>query len=134
MISFQINRLIHSVIRENKLILLLNAIIDENIDVFEDFSKQLKTFLKIDHDILFDKNKEKYIIYLDNIKQNLNKMYSLKDKDITKTSLMFYKLYQLPKKRNNLFLVYLIYFYIKNKNILWCSEIFKIIYIYILFW
>jgi hypothetical protein len=92
-------------LKENKKDILLN-----------DFIKQLETFLSKEHDVLFNENKLKYMIFLENFKENIGKIADLKNKDSIEINELIFKLYELPKKRNNLLLIYLLYFYIKNKN------------------
>lgn len=135
MITYHINRFIHSIIRENKLVHIMEFIIGKNSEnnlILNDFTAEMKKFLSKENDQLFDDNRLKYLIFLDNFKSNIENIADLKDNsDIESNSLLF-RLYEIPKKRNNLFTVFLIYYYIKNKNKvdIWWKEILRIIYMY----
>ncbi|EKE28877.1 MAG: hypothetical protein ACD_3C00001G0018 [uncultured bacterium (gcode 4)] len=133
MISYHINRFIHSVIRENKLFYLMELLLSEDKKedlLFVDLIKQLKNFLRKENEQIFDDSKLKYMAFLGDFKQNVDNIKNLKNKGNIEVNTLLYKLYDIPKKRNNLFLVFLLYFYINNKNKLWWDEIFKIIYVY----
>jgi len=135
MITYHINRFIHSVIRENKLFHIMEFIIWKNPDnnlILSDFTQEMQKFLKQENELLFNDNKLKYLIFLDNFKTNIENITDLKEKTDIENNSLFFRLYEIPKKRNNLFTVFLIYYYIKNKNIvdIWWKEILKMIYIY----
>ncbi|EKE30266.1 MAG: hypothetical protein ACD_2C00016G0017 [uncultured bacterium (gcode 4)] len=133
MISYNINRFIHTVIRDNKLFYLMELLLSENKKediLFEDLIKQLKHFLKKDNEEIFDHTKLKYLAFLWDFKHNVDNLKNLKDKNNIEVNTILFKLYDIPKKRNNLLLVFLLYFYINNKDKLWWDEIFKMIYIY----
>ncbi|EKE26273.1 MAG: hypothetical protein ACD_4C00348G0003 [uncultured bacterium (gcode 4)] len=133
MITYHINRFIHSIIRENKLVNLMELLIskDKKEDVlFIDFIKQLKSFLKKENELIFDDTKLKYIAFLEDFKNNIENIKDLKEKNKIEANSVLFNLYDIPKKRNNLLLVFLLYFYINNKDKLWWDEIFKIIYVY----
>ena len=130
MITYNINRFIHSVIRENKLVYLMELLLSEwkKEDIlFVDFIRQLKSFLQKENEQIFDDTKLKYIAFLEDFKNNVENIKDLKNKDNIETNSLLFRLYNIPKKRNNLLLVFLLYFYINNKNKLWWDEIFKII-------
>lgn len=133
MITYNINRFIHSIIRDNKQVYLMELLISdwkkEDI-LFDDLIKQLKSFLQKENDLIFDESKLKYMVFLENFKKNIDNIKNLKEKNSIETNSLLFRLYDIPKKRNNLLLVFLMYFYINNKNKIWWNEIFKIIYIY----
>ncbi len=135
MITYSIQRFIHSIIRENKLYHTMEALLkkDHETDILlHDLIEQVKIFLQKENDELFDENKLKYLIFLDSLRENVWEASDLKAKNnIEKNSILF-RLYELPKKRNNLFSFLLVYFYIRNKNILWWKEIFQIIHLYLM--
>lgn len=132
--TYYINRFIHAIIRENKLMYIMNLIIkdDKKNKFLDDFITQLEWFLKLQYDDIFNDKKLKYMIFLDNIKDKSWNISELKEKDKIEIHEILFKLYELPKKRNNLLLAYLFYFYIRNKDSLWWKDIFKIIYIYMM--
>ncbi len=134
MITYYLNRFIHSIIRENRLIYIMEMMITKKKKdiLLKDFISQLERFLVKEHSILFDDTKLKYMIFLEDFKDNVKKMWDLKKSDDIEANEVLFKLYEIPKKRNNLLLVYLLYFYIKNKERLWWKEIFRIIYIYLM--
>lgn len=59
-------------------------------------------------------------------------MPDLKDKNSIETNLILLRLYELPKKRNNLLVALLVYFYLQNKEKSKERSLFKIIYLYLL--
>ena len=135
MITYHINRFIHSVIRENKLIHIMELLVSKSKEkdvLLNDLTSELKKFLKQENELLFDDNKLKYLIFLENFKENIDNIEDLKDKNRIDNNSLLFRLYEIPKKRNNLLIVFLIYFYIKNKNRfeLGWKEILRIIYIY----
>ncbi|MDD2486969.1 MAG: hypothetical protein PHS92_01200 [Candidatus Gracilibacteria bacterium] len=133
MITYHINRFIHSIIRENKLVYIMELLLSEGKKediLFSDFIRHLKIFLQKENDQIFDDTRLKYMLFIEDFKNNVENMKDLKEKDNIETNSLLFKIYELPKKRNNLLLVFLVYFYIKNKNKLWGDEIFKIIYVY----
>ena len=73
MITYYINRFIHSIIRENRLSHLMEMMLKGNKKdvLLSDFIKQLEKFLKLEHDVLFDESKLKYIIFLEKLKSNV---------------------------------------------------------------
>lgn len=135
MITYYIQRFIHSTIRENKLFHIIEMLLgdDTREDILlDDLVRQLKSFLEKDNDDLFDDYKLKYLIFLDDCKKNIEGMKNLKDTDAIKMNSILFRIYELPKKRNNLLVIFLAYFYIRNRTRLSGQEIFRMIHIYLM--
>jgi len=135
MITYYIQRFIHSTIRENKLFHIIEMLLgdDTREDILlDDFIRQLKSFLEKDNDDLFDDYRLKYLIFLDDFKKNIEGMKDLKDTDAIKMNSILFRIYELPKKRNNLLVIFLTYFYIRNKSKIGGKEIFRMIHIYLM--
>lgn len=134
MITYSVNRFLHSIIRENKLVYIMEFLVkDRKKDILiEDFIRQLERFLLKAHDDLFDHTRLKYMIFLEEVKEGSKKMKDLKTKTEIEKNEIFFNLYELPKKRNNVLLVILLYYYVHNKHFLRGKQLFNIIYIYLM--
>lgn len=135
MITYYIQRFIHSTIRENKLFHIIEMLLgdDTREDILlDDLIRQLKSFLEKDNEDLFDDYKLKYLIFLDDCKKNIEGMKDLKNADAIKMNSILFRIYELPKKRNNLLVIFLAYFYIRNRTRLSGQEIFRMIHIYLM--
>ena len=117
MVTYYIQRLIHSMIRDNKLFHIMEMLIGEDTKedlLLDDLTIRLKAFLLKDHEDIFTDYKLKYLVFLDEFRQNSSEMKDLKDSDAIKMNSIFFRIYELPKKRNNLLVVFLAYFYMSN--------------------
>lgn len=135
MITYQITRFIHSVIRSNKLVHLVDALLeqshqDENI--LDDLIFQFKRFLQKGNEEIFEQNRLKYVTYLDDFKTNISDIKNLNKHDTIEINSLLLEIYEIPKKRNNLLSGLLFYFYLKNHRHLQGEAIFKVIYLYFL--
>lgn len=135
MITYQITRFIHSVIRSSKLIHLVNALLEkshQDESLLDDLIAQFKRFLQKGNDEIFEQNRLKYVTYLDDFKTHLADMKDLGKKDTIEINSLLLEIYEIPKKRNNLLSVLLLYFYLRNHRHLQGKVIFKIISLYFL--
>ncbi|MDD2891962.1 MAG: hypothetical protein PHQ95_03275 [Candidatus Gracilibacteria bacterium] len=135
MITYQITRFIHSVIRNNKLIHLVDALLEksrQDESLIDDLITQFKRFLQKGNDEIFEQNRLKYVTYLDDFKTHLSDIKNLGKQDTMEINSLLLEIYEIPKKRNNLLSVFLFYFYLKNHQHLQGKIIFKIIYLYFL--
>ena len=135
MITYQITRFIHSVIRSNKLMHLVNALLEQsnkNESILDDLIFQFKRFLQKGNDEIFEQNRLKYVTFLDDFKIHISDIKDLEKQDTIKINSLLLELYEIPKKRNNLLSALLLYFYLKNHQHLQGKVIFKIIYLYFL--
>ena len=135
MITYQITRYIHSIVRGERLGHLMEAFLgrSESTDsLLDDLIIQFKRFLKKGNEELFEENRLKYLTYLDDFRGHIDEVTDLKDKNVIETNLILLRLYELPKKRNNLLAALLVYFYLSNKQTTKERSLFKIIYLYLL--
>lgn len=134
MIAYSINRFIHSIIRENKLLNLmefLSSRTENTPSLLDELIAQIKVFLSQDDEVLFDQTKLKYLVFLDSIKGNIEEISSLKDKEKAVINYILFSLYEIPRKRNNLLLIFLTYFYMRNRDAQG-GNLFKILHLYFL--
>jgi len=128
MIIQAIKDIMHKIIRKNELSSLMIGLIDDHKDVIDEYIIRLKNFLNKDHK--FDVwSPKKYIILMQYMKEEFGDIW---ENQLNEILLKLYNLYNIPKKRNNLFLVFLLYFYINRKSIIKEKIVFKIIYLYYL--
>ncbi|EKD29673.1 MAG: hypothetical protein ACD_78C00320G0012 [uncultured bacterium (gcode 4)] len=135
MITYQITRFIHSVIRSNKLVHLVDALLEkshQNENILDDLIVQFKRFLQKGNDEIFEQNRLKYVTYLDDFKTNISDIKNLDKQDSMQVNSLLLEIYEIPKKRNNLLSGFLLYFYLRNHKHLQGEAIFKIIYLYFL--
>lgn len=135
MITYQITRFIHSVIRRNKLIHIVDALLEtshKNENVLDDLIFQFKRFLRKENDEIFEQHRLKYVTYLDDFKIHVSDMKELSKKDTIQINSLLLEIYEIPKKRNNFLSLLLFYFYCKNHRHLHGKVIFKAIYLYFL--
>jgi len=135
MITYQITRYIHSIVRGEHLGHLMEAFLDrsESTDfLLDDLIAQFKRFLKKGNEELFEENRLKYLTYLDDFRGRIDEVPDLKEKNTIEANLILLRLYELPKKRNNLLAALLVYFYLHNKSKTKERSLFKIIYLYLL--
>ena len=132
MITYQITRFIHSVIRRNKLIHIVDALLEtshKNENVLDDLIFQFKRFLRKGNDEIFEQHHLKYVTYLDDFKIHISDMKELSKKDTIQINGLLLEIYEIPKKRNNFLSLLLFYFYCKNHRHLHGKVIFKTIYL-----
>lgn len=113
MICYEITHFIHSTLRKNKLIHLIEALLEDSVmakTLLEALCDQFKTFLSKEHSDIFEVDRLKYVIYLNEFKSRIAPLSP--DKQIPETDLHLHllELYEIPKKRNNLFAILLVYF------------------------
>lgn len=135
MITYQITRFIHSVIRSNKLVHLVDALLEQshqNENILDDLIFQFKRFLLKGNDEIFEQNRLKYVTFLDDFNTHLSDIKNLKKQDSVEINSLLLEIYEIPKKRNNLLSGLLFYFYLRNHRRLQGEAIFKIIYLYFL--
>ncbi|MDD5197576.1 MAG: hypothetical protein PHN60_01810 [Candidatus Gracilibacteria bacterium] len=135
MITYQITRFIHSVIRSNKLVHLVDALLEkshQNENILDDLIVQFKRFLQKGNEEIFEQNRLKYVTYLDDFKTNISDIKNLDKQDSMEVNSLLLEIYEIPKKRNNLLSGFLLYFYLRNHKHLQGKAIFKTIYLYFL--
>lgn len=135
MITYQITRFIHSIIRTNKLVHLVDALLENSNQhewLLDDLIFQFKRFLQKGNDQIFEQNRLKYVTYLDDFKTNISDIKNLSKQDTIQINTLLLEIYEIPKKRNNLLSGLLFYFYLRNHKRLQGEAIFKIIYLYFL--
>lgn len=135
MITYQITRFIHSTIRSNKLVHLIDALLEqshEDENILDDLIFQFKRFLQKGNEEIFEQNRLKYVTYLDDFNTHITDIKDLSKKDAIEINGLLLEIYEIPKKRNNLLSGILFYFYLKNHRHLQGKAIFKIIYLYFL--
>lgn len=127
MLSKWIGASIHKVIRDEKMSNIIDSLVDDKVNVFDFYIDKIKKFLSQEE--FFDKTISKYIVFLRFLKKELK---ISNEKKLAENSSKIYDIYALPNKKNNFFLIFLLYFYLNNKDIRKEKEIFKIIYLYYL--
>lgn len=135
MLTYEINYFIHSVIREGKLVHLMDALIDDSPTatlLIDDLIAQFQHFLRKGNAELFDGTQLKYLTYLEEFKAHLEDIPDFKNANLSSRNLTLLGLYEVPKKRNNLFSACLAYFYLRNHTRLRGRTLFKVIYLYLL--
>lgn len=135
MITYQITRFIHSVIRTNKLIDIVDTLLErshQNESLLDDLIAQFKRFLQKENGEIFEQNRLKYVTYLDDFKAHLNDIRDLSNHNTIQINSLLLEIYEIPKKRNNLLSGFLLYFYLRNHRHLQGKAIFKIISLYFL--
>lgn len=135
MITYQITRFIHSVIRSNKLVHLVDTLLEkshQDQNILDDLIIQFKRFLQKGNDEIFEQHRLKYVTYLDDFKTNISDIKNLNRQDSVQINSLLLEIYEIPKKRNNLLSGFLLYFYLRNHKHLRGEAIFKIIYLYFL--
>lgn len=100
--------------------------------VLDELIVQFKRFLKKENDELFEDSQLKYMTYLADFKAHIEEMPDFKNKSAIQTNLSLLKIYELPKKRNNLLSAFLVYFYLQNNSKMKGKMIFKVIHLYML--
>jgi hypothetical protein len=93
---------------------------------------QFKNFLQQEDTEIFEMNRLKYLTYLDNFKLSVDKIPTISERKKTEVNWILLELYEIPKKRNNLFSVLLIFFFLVNHKKSKGKIIFKIIHLYFL--
>jgi hypothetical protein len=114
---------------------LVDALLEtshKNETVLDDLIFQFKRFLRKGNDEIFEQHRLKYVTYLDDFQIHIADMKELSKKDAIQINSLLLEIYEIPKKRNNLFAMLLIYFYLKNHRHLHGKVIFKVIYLYFL--
>lgn len=135
MINYEITHLIHSLLRTHKMVHLIEAMLDRGGDwesLVDGLIEQFKNFLKQEDTEIFEINRLKYLTYLDNFKSSISLIPTISERKKTDINWILLELYELPKKRNNLFSVLLIFFFLVNHKKLKGKIIFKIIHLYFL--
>ena len=135
MLTYQITRFIHATIRSNKLLHIVETLLEEshqNESLLDDLILQFKRFLQKGNEEIFEENRLKYVTYLDDFKTHLSDIKDLGKHDTIRVNSLLLEIYEIPKKRNNLFAGLLLYFYLKNHKHLKGKALFKIIYLYFL--
>lgn len=135
MITYQITRFIHSVIRTNKLMDIVDTLLEkshQNESLLDDLILQFKRFLQKGNGEIFEQNRLKYVTYLDDFKSHLSDIKDLNTHNSIQINSLLLEIYEIPKKRNNLLSSLLLYFYLRNHRHLQGKTIFKIIYLYFL--
>lgn len=117
---------IHKIIRKNNLSYLIIWLINPNFSILDDYISKLKSFLS--KDIKFNPwSPKKYILLMQHLKEEFPDM---EEDKLNEVLLKLYDIYSIPKKRNNLYLIFLLYFYLNNREILEEKLLFKVIYLY----
>lgn len=135
MITYQITRFIHSVIRTNKLIHIVDTLLEkshQNETLLDDLIAQFKRFLQKGNEEIFEQNRLKYVTYLDDFRAHLSDIKDLGKRNNIQINTLLLEIYEIPKKRNNLLSGFLLYFYLRNHRHLQGKTLFKIIYLYFL--
>lgn len=135
MITYQVTRFIHSVIRTNKLIHIVDTLLEkshQNETLLDDLIAQFKRFLQKGNEEIFEQSRLKYVTYLDDFKAHISDIKDFGKHNGIRINSLLLEIYEIPKKRNNLLSGFLLYFYLRNHRHLQGKTIFKIIYLYFL--
>ena len=130
MFAHSIHRYIHSIIRTKRLknIMYFLALSNYRSNIqLHAIVHDTRVFLQKESEDIFLHDKEKYIVYLEYLKEKCTYQ------NTAQTTELLYKLYECPKKRNNPFLVLLFSYYTGVKKQDHNTFITECIYLYLLF-
>ena len=135
MFHYEITYLIHSLIRTHKMVHLIEGMLDRGGSeekIIDGLIRQFKNFLKKEDNELFETNRLKYLTYLDNFKSHIGDIPEISERKTTDINSDLLTLYELPKKRNNLFAILLVFFFLSTHKKSKGKIIFKVIHLYFL--
>jgi len=95
-------------------------------NIFFDYVKKIKELLNEDVNFSFGSPK-KYILYLQYLKKEFA---NLEEDKLNELLISLYDLYSIPKKKNNFYLIFLLYFYLNYRDKIEEKIIFDTIYFY----
>ncbi len=135
MINYEITHLIHSLIRTNKMVHIIESMFDRGSSgeiLIDGLIDQFKDFLRKDDTEIFEVHRLKYLTYLDSFKSGAKLLPQISERKDAEVNLILLELYELPKKRNNLFSILLLFYFLIHHKKSKGKVIFKIIHLYFL--
>lgn len=125
-----LHRYLHSILRpENDCLCFLDGVEDDRKIILKEALKALQTLLQLDSDTLYGPGDQKYAVFL----EHMNVPHTIPDgKTDADYRRALYKLYVVPKKRNNVFLPVLLAFFVQERSHRRHDLVFDLIHIYFL--
>ncbi|HRI36755.1 MAG TPA: hypothetical protein PK765_06995 [bacterium] len=108
-----IHRFLHSTIRSNHCFRLINAIVRRDASTLATFTDRTQRFLSGRRDSVFPIDREKYLTFIAYMREHAPESELLED-EYLRTNEYVFKLYHLPKKRNNSLLFFLLGYYVSR--------------------
>jgi hypothetical protein len=108
-----IRRFLHSTIRSNHCFAIIGAIVHRDSETLASFTQRTQKFLSERKDSVFPVDREKYLTFMEYMRRNAPES-ELLDDDYLCTNEYVFKLYHLPKKRNNFLLFFLLGYYVSR--------------------
>lgn len=108
-----VRRYLHSIIRSNHCFAIITAMVRGDSETLSTFTERTQRFLSGNKDSVFPVDREKYLTFMEYMRQHAPESELLDDEYLSTNEYVF-KLYHLPKKRNNLLLFFLLGYYISR--------------------